>query len=145
MWIGEVARRSGIPARTIRYYERVGVLAPAVRTAAGYRRYGDDALDRLAFVRACKAIGFTLREIAELFAARDGDESPCPQLIELVEHRAAEVERRIGDLGRARSELLRLAARARALAPAECPPGAVEGLIVGHGGTPPPPQQAPRT
>lgn len=142
MWIGEVARRSGVPARTVRYYERVGVLAPPARTAAGYRRYGEDALDRLAFVRACKAIGFTLHEVAELFAAADGDESPCPQLIELVEHRAEEVERQIGDLGRARSELLRLAARARALGPAECPPAAVEGLIVGHGGTTAPP---PRT
>src|SRR5688500_7656763 len=98
MLIGELARCSGVPARTIRYYERLGVLPPALRTPAGYRDYPLDALDGLAFVRACKSIGFTLHEVAELVAAKEGQESPCEQLIDLVEHRAEEVERRILDL-----------------------------------------------
>ena len=144
MLIGELARSSGVPPRTIRYYERLGVLAPALRTATGYRDYAEDALDGLAFVRACKSIGFTLHEIAELVAAMEGQESPCAQLIDLVEHRAEEVERRILDLSRARQELLRLAARARILTSADCPPTAVEGLIVGTK-TAPPPARAPGT
>src|SRR5829696_3941231 len=98
MLIGELARSCGVPTRTIRYYERLGVLPPALRTPAGYRDYLPDALDALAFVRACKAIGFTLHEVAELVAAKDGQESPCAQLVDLVEHRAEEVERRILDL-----------------------------------------------
>ena len=140
MLIGELARRGGVPPRTIRYYERLGVLSPALRTVAGYRDYAADAVDGLAFVRACKSIGFTLHEIAELVAAKEGQESPCAQLIDLVERRAEEVERRILDLSRARLELLSLAARARSLAPSDCPPTAVEELIVGRDDAPPLPR-----
>jgi DNA-binding transcriptional MerR regulator len=134
MWIGELARCTGVPVRTIRFYERIGVLRAPARTAAGYRLYTDDELDRLAFVRACKAIGFTLEEIAELLAARDGVQSPCPQLIELVERRVEDMDARIGEMTEARRRLARLAVQARQLAPAECPPTTVDALIFGQDG-----------
>jgi MerR family copper efflux transcriptional regulator len=64
--IAEVARRSGLPPSTLRYYEQVGLLPPAGRTAAGYRVYEESVLDRLAFIARAKALSCSLEEIAEL-------------------------------------------------------------------------------
>src|SRR5215208_3830979 len=66
MRIGEVARRSGIGIETIRYYEREGLLQEPERRASGYRQYDESVVERLAYVSAAKALGFTLAEIREL-------------------------------------------------------------------------------
>ncbi|KAB8162198.1 MerR family transcriptional regulator [Streptomyces sp. 3MP-14] len=65
--ISQLAARTGVPATTLRYYESAGLL-PAARTPAGYRVYGRDAVDRLAFIGAAKHLGLSLEEIAELLA-----------------------------------------------------------------------------
>jgi DNA-binding transcriptional MerR regulator len=70
--IGEVSARSGFPATTLRYYEDIGLVVPAARTAAGYRIYDDGALDRLAFVARAKQAGCTLEEVADLVELWDG-------------------------------------------------------------------------
>src|ERR687889_574877 len=70
--IGELAQRAGLATSAIRYYERVGMLPPAERVS-GQRRYGEDAVARLAFIAAAQNAGFTLREIREL-ADRAEDE-----------------------------------------------------------------------
>ena len=70
--IAEVARRSGFPAATLRYYEGIGLLPLAARSDAGYRLYDQSALDRLAFIARAKQLGCTLDEIAELSVAWDG-------------------------------------------------------------------------
>jgi DNA-binding transcriptional MerR regulator len=127
--IGEVAQRSGVPVKTIRYYEEIGVLAPPARTASGYRDYDAGVVDRLAFVRAAQAIGLTLGEIREIVALRDRGEAPCAHVTELIGRRAAEIEARITDLQRLQRELRRLARRARSLDPADCEPGLVCHLI----------------
>lgn len=129
MRIGEVAQRSGVPVKTIRYYEEIGVLAPPARTASGYRDYDAGVVDRLAFVRAAQAIGLTLGEIREIVALRDRGEAPCAHVTELIGRRAAEIEARITDLQRLQRELRRLARRARSLDPADCEPGLVCHLI----------------
>lgn len=129
MRIGEVAQRSGVPVKTIRYYEEIGVLAPPARTASGYRDYDAGVVDRLAFVRAAQAVGLTLGEIREIVALRDRGEAPCAHVTELIGRRAAEIEARIADLQRLQRELRRLARRARSLDPADCEPGLVCHLI----------------
>jgi len=58
--ISQLARRSGVPASTLRYYEKVGVLPAASRTDSGYRLYDEDALARLTFVQRAKALGIEL-------------------------------------------------------------------------------------
>jgi MerR family transcriptional regulator, copper efflux regulator len=68
MRISQLAERSGVPATTLRFYEGAGLL-PADRTAAGYRMYGEDALDRLRFISTGKHLGLSLREIGELLGA----------------------------------------------------------------------------
>ena len=66
MTIGDIARRSGFTIRTLRFYERRGLLAPAARRASGYRLYGEAELHRLAFIRQAKALGLTLAGIRPL-------------------------------------------------------------------------------
>src|SRR2546423_13181921 len=72
MTIGEVARRSGFTIRTLRFYERRGVLKPSARRPNGYRLYGDADLQRLAFIGQAKALGLTLSSIRELVIATSG-------------------------------------------------------------------------
>lgn len=124
MLIGELSRRSGVPPRTLRFYEGAGVLAEPDRTAGGYRDYGDDALDRLAFIRSAQAAGLTLVEIRGVVAVRDGGTPPCSHVVELLEAMAAEVDcqRVLRELKR---ELTRLRSRADAVDPAACDPRSV--------------------
>lgn len=131
MHIGELATRSGVPAKTIRFYEEIGVLAVADRTESGYREFGDDALARLAFIRASQAVGLTLGEIRGVIALRDRGETPCGHVVELLEARAADVDRRIAELEALRTDLRRLSRRAQTLDPAGCEPGRVCHLIGG--------------
>jgi MerR family copper efflux transcriptional regulator len=120
--IGELADRTGVPVKTIRYYEDIGVLASPERTPSGYRDYDDPAIDRLAFIRAAQAVGLTLGEIRQVVALRERGETPCAHVVELVERRADEISERIAELQRLQGDLHRLAARARRLDPADCDP-----------------------
>lgn len=125
MRIGELATRSGLPVKTIRYYSDIGVLPEAARTPAGYRDYDDTALDRLGFIRSAQAIGLTLGEIREIAALRDHGETPCAHVTELIAQRSDEVTQRIAELQRLEADLQRLARRARNLDPADCAPGRI--------------------
>ena len=100
MRIGQLAHASHTPIDTIRYYERLGLLPPPLRSASGYRHYGDDDVARLRFVRRAKVLGFSLAEIGELLeisSARNGDMAPVRErtaaTLTKVEHRIAELER----------------------------------------------------
>src|SRR5258708_39914363 len=90
--------------KALRYYERVGLLPEADRTAAGYRDYPDTVLDRLRFIRAAQAIGLTLGEIKGVIRFREQGNPPCTHVLELIEGRAADLDRRIEELGRLRDE-----------------------------------------
>lgn len=118
MRIGEVSERSGVPTKTIRYYEDIGVMPEAPRTASGYRDYGPDALRRLGFIRAGQSIGLTLGEIKEILAFRDRERAPCGHVASLIERRAVDLSQRIAALEAMRGELERLAKRARRASPA---------------------------
>jgi DNA-binding transcriptional MerR regulator len=72
MRVGELARRSGCSATTLRYYEKLGLLPLVSRTTSGYREYPADALDQLALIRRAKELGFSLREIRALLARPRG-------------------------------------------------------------------------
>ena len=125
MLIGEVASRSGVSAKTIRYYEAVGLLPIAERHANGYRDYSEPILDRLSFIRAAQSSGFTLGEIRGIIGFRDQGKVRCEHVQELIDQHAADVEQRIAELQHTRRELGRLARRARQLDPTECQPSAV--------------------
>ena len=68
--IGEIADRSGFSASSLRYYEGIGLVEPASRTASGYRLYNDGSLDRLAFIARAKQLGCTLDEARLILEGR---------------------------------------------------------------------------
>jgi DNA-binding transcriptional MerR regulator len=103
--IGNLARDAGIPASTIRYYEREGLIRPEERTQGNYRVFGREALERLRFIRAAQATGFTLADIKTLLAYRDGKLVPCKDVRILIEKRLANVEERMGELRHVRKIL----------------------------------------
>ncbi len=91
MKIGELAHRSGLNASTIRYYEKLGLLAPPHRTG-GQRRYSSDALDRVLLIRFAGEMGFSLNEI-KLFLGGLRDNAPVgPRWKKLAAWKLAEVE-----------------------------------------------------
>ena len=98
MTIGRLARAADVPTTTVRYYERIGLLAPAGRTSSNYRFYGDSALERLRFIRAAQSNGFTLDDVATLLAFRDRPDSVCGDVQKLIERRTADLEQRIAEL-----------------------------------------------
>jgi DNA-binding transcriptional MerR regulator len=77
MLISEVARRSGVPPKTLRYYGDIGLVRPE-RTPSGYREYDDRVFDRLAFIRSARALGLSLAEIRGIVTVRDNGEAPAP-------------------------------------------------------------------
>jgi MerR family copper efflux transcriptional regulator len=109
--IAEVADRTGFSTPTLRYYEEIGLLPPAERTAAGYRVYDDRALDRLRFVARAKQLGCSLEEIADLAEAWDRDEcEPVKHRLRgLVADKLVEVEARLAELRALQSDLYRAA------------------------------------
>lgn len=109
--IAEVADRTGFSTPTLRYYEEIGLLPPADRTAAGYRTYDDRAIERLRFVGRAKQLGCSLEEIADLAEAWDRDDcGPVKHRLRgLVADKLADTESRL-------TELLALQADLRATA-----------------------------
>lgn len=103
--IGEAAARSGCPASTIRYYERVGLLAPARRGDNGYRYYDDTALNRLAFVHRARALGFSVEAIADLLRLADHPHQPCDGVDRLVAAQLTAIRERVAHLRRLEHEL----------------------------------------
>ena len=129
MLIGELAVRSGVAAKTLRYYEDIGVIDAPERSPAGYRLYGDEALQRLEFIRSAQALGLSLGEIRGIVALRDDGETPCGHVLDLLRARSREVARTIRRLRAIDAELKALVARAELLDPAECDPTRVCHLI----------------
>jgi DNA-binding transcriptional MerR regulator len=125
MRIGELASRSGTSAKTIRYYESIGLLPAAERLPSGYRHYDVSAVARLAFIRAAQAVGLSLGEIRSITALRDEGETPCGYVVDLLRSRTAELDRRIAELRSLRGELVRLVEQAEHLDPADCEPSSV--------------------
>jgi DNA-binding transcriptional MerR regulator len=129
MRIGELAAQAGVTTKTIRYYEQIGVLPAPTRTPSGYRDHGPDAVQRLGFIRAAQAIGFTLGEIRQIIGLRDRGDTPCTHVADLLASHTADLDRRIAELRHLRAELQQLAERAQHLDPRECAPERICHLI----------------
>ena len=106
--IGEVARLVGVPAKTLRYYEDIGLISPAGRTDSGYRIYGWRELQQIEFIRRAKLMGLTLEQIRSLVkVAEAGIPSGVLQrLDEFLDQKLEETERRLEELRDFRESLL---------------------------------------
>ncbi|MDA8345384.1 MAG: heavy metal-responsive transcriptional regulator [Thermaerobacter sp.] len=127
--IGELASKTRLTTKAIRFYEAQGLLQSPARTAGGYRDYREDAMARISFIRAGQAIGLTLGELREIIAFRDHGQAPCVHVAALLEQKATEVALRIAELVELQETLQELRDRAAHLDPAECPPDSVCHLI----------------
>ena len=103
--IGEVSRRSGVGVEALRFYEKGGLLDRPSRTFSGYRVYGAEVLERLAFIRRAQALGFSLDEIRRIVEDARKGQSPCDEVREIVRRRMEELDERLRELQRYRKEL----------------------------------------
>ena len=111
--IGELARRTGCPAETIRYYEREGLLARPVRTAGNYRVYSSTHLERLCFIRNCRSLDMTLEEVRHLLRVQDLPQEDCAVAHRLLDEHIAHVATRIVELRQLERQLKVLRRRCR--------------------------------
>lgn len=109
--IGQVAQAAGVNVETVRFYHRRGLLPLPARAYGTVRRYGDDSLARLRFIRRAQRLGFTLDEVAALLQLNDG--RSCSAARELAERKLAAVKDRLRDLSALHDQLTRLVRRCR--------------------------------
>jgi DNA-binding transcriptional MerR regulator len=95
---GELARLTGVSRDTLRLYEKRRLLPVQSRSRSGYRLYGPAALHRVRLIRAALSIGFTIRELSEILAARDSGVAPCRQVHALAIRKADSLEARIAEM-----------------------------------------------
>ena len=106
--MGKLAERIGASPDTLRYYERIGLLPVADRSAAGYRLFDDEAVDRLQFIRGAQRLGLRLEEIGQLLAIRERGLCPCGHTRQLLEERLAQLDAELAELERLREEIRRM-------------------------------------
>ena len=96
--IGELAKRTGCLVETIRYYEREGLLLEPARSERNYRLYTDIHVERLQFIRHCRALDMTLGEIRNLLRFRDAPDENCTKVNALLDEQIEHVSNRIKEL-----------------------------------------------
>jgi DNA-binding transcriptional MerR regulator len=110
MQISELAKQSGVPAKTIRYYESIGLLPAPDRADNNYRHYTSAILDRLRFIASARSLGFTLSDISDLLIARDSGEAPCERVLDALDAQLVSLDQHIADLLALREDLRTLRA-----------------------------------
>jgi MerR family mercuric resistance operon transcriptional regulator len=119
--IGTLSRLSGVNIETIRYYERVNMLAPPPRTAGGRRIYGLNDLRILVFIRRARELGFSLNEIRALLRLGGPAKASCREVREIAAHHLEDIRRKLGDLKKLERLLARTVARCSGRVAPECP------------------------
>ena len=107
MNIGEVADRSGLPPKTIRYYEDIGLIRP-VRSENGYRAFRETDLHKLAFLGRARALGFSIEDCRTLLALYEDNSRESAQVKSVAEEHLAKIEEKIAQLEAMRSTLATL-------------------------------------
>lgn len=104
--IGQLATAAGVNIETVRYYQRIGLMAVPRKALGGIRRYNGSELARLRFIKTAQGLGFTLEEIADLVRLDDG--LHCREAHDIAAQKLSVVRARLGDLKRIEKSLARL-------------------------------------
>ena len=111
--IGELAERTSCQVETIRYYERIGLLPAPTRSSNNYRTYGEAHIERLLFIRHCRALDMTLDEVRLLLKFRDHPDEDCDGVNDLLDKHIGHVVERIASLSALEGQLRELRGRCR--------------------------------
>jgi DNA-binding transcriptional MerR regulator len=103
--IGSVAKQSGLPIKTIRYYEELGLLKLSDRTSGGFRIFADDVFTRLSFIKRAQCLGLSLTEIKEFLDVHDQGALPCTQVRSKLQHKLTVIDEQIQQLTILKQEL----------------------------------------
>jgi MerR family transcriptional regulator, copper efflux regulator len=121
MNIGEAAERSGLPAKTIRYYEEVGLVRPAERRGNSYRQYDEAAVHRLRFVQRARGLGFSVEQCKGLLALYDDQTRASADVKAIALEHIAEIDQRLAALAEMRATLAALAEKCHGDERPSCP------------------------
>ncbi len=107
--IGEVADRSGLSVKTIRYYDEIDLLTPIVeRSESGYRLFKSQVFDRLSFIKRAQSLGMSLQEVREILTVHDQGQLPCGEVKHHLQEKVEAISQQIETLQNQREELQRL-------------------------------------
>lgn len=121
MNIGEAAKRSGVPAKTIRYYEDIGLIPPAGRTESGYRDYGTAEVEILRFVNRARSLGFSVHDVGELLTLWRDRGRASADVRRIAQGHVDAVDRKIAELQAIKQTLEGLIHRCHGDDRPECP------------------------
>ena len=121
MRIGEVAKRAQLPAKTIRYYEEAGLIAPAERTENGYRDYDERDVHTLRFIQRARSLGFSMEECGTLLSLYQDRARSSADVKALARDHLRDIERKIAELESLRAVLSDLVARCHGDHRPDCP------------------------
>jgi MerR family copper efflux transcriptional regulator len=121
MNIGQAAGRSGVPAKTIRYYESIGLIRPADRTEGNYRDYDDSSVRVLQFLKRARAFGFSIEDCRELLSLYLDRNRPSADVKAVAQRRVDEIDRKILELKALRTTLGSLVERCHGDERPDCP------------------------
>jgi len=121
MNIGAAARASGVPAKTIRYYEDIGLIPPAARAGNGYRDYAQRDVEILRFIHRARGLGFPIKDVASLVHLWQDTSRASADVKALALRQIADVEARIAELEAIRRTLVHLTERCHGDDRPDCP------------------------
>ena len=107
--IGSLSKQTGVKVPTIRYYEQIGLIDPPARTQSNQRRYQEEALQRLRFIKHARELGFSIESILALIELNNHPDRSCAAATTIARQQLNDVRERIASLVRLESELARIA------------------------------------
>ena len=118
---GLLSKKTGVNRETIRYYEKIRLMPEPMRSANGYRVYDDSHLKRLSFIRRCRELGFTLKEIAAVLGLVDGGSYTCAEIRDRTKIHLQDVDDKIRDLQKMQQTLINMVSECEGDLVPECP------------------------
>lgn len=121
MNIGQVAARTGVTAKSIRYYESINLIPAAGRSQGGYRQYDDRDVQILRFIKRARGLGFSVAQVGELLSLYRDTDRAASEVKGIVQSRIAEIDAKLAELTSMRGTLSELAHRCHGSERPDCP------------------------